>query len=140
MANLSDEALRLLAQNSIEENEQANLAAFNGRQSNVSLYSQEKTNSTVSLHSMTERWFAEYEQFRYFNYVAIISMTCGITALISTTYIVEKLRQYISECAHLCCGYCQTQQRISICQWQNQAENLCLACPQCNRYKYLLKR
>ncbi len=68
----------------------------------------------------------------------------------SSAYIPEKLRQLVAERAYFCCEYCQTQELIVGMPLEIEhilplsaggetiEDNLCLACPRCNRYKGIL--
>jgi hypothetical protein len=62
------------------------------------------------------------------------------------TAIPDRLRRAVSERAHGCCEYCQTQQAIVIFMevdhinpvsagGQTVLDNLCFACPTCNGHK-----
>lgn len=65
----------------------------------------------------------------------------------SSAYISAQLRQHVAERAGFRCEYCQTQERIigmplevehiipKADGGETDEENLCLACPRCNRHK-----
>ena len=64
-----------------------------------------------------------------------------------STYIPVALRRGIRAQFADCCAYCQTAESLSVATFEidhiiptsadgeTQADNLCLACPSCNRYK-----
>ena len=64
-----------------------------------------------------------------------------------STYIPVALRKHIQEQFAHCCAYCQTAESLTVVTFEIEhivpqsaggtttPENLCLACPACNRYK-----
>ena len=68
----------------------------------------------------------------------------------STAYIASAVRLFVTERAKHRCEYCQTQELIigmplevehivpEVAGGHSNEDNLCLACPRCNRYKHVL--
>jgi hypothetical protein len=64
-----------------------------------------------------------------------------------SAYVPDDLRRQVRKRYSDCCAYCQTAEKLSVavfeiehvvprsCGGQTVLENLCLACPMCNRYK-----
>lgn len=64
-----------------------------------------------------------------------------------SVYIPVKLQQQIRTCFFNCCAYCHTAEMLTVAIFEfehiiprsvggeTSFENLCLACPTCNRYK-----
>lgn len=63
------------------------------------------------------------------------------------TRLSERLRSLVREREFNCCAYCRSPERLSVASFEidhiiplsaggkTQPDNLCLACPTCNRYK-----
>ena len=64
-----------------------------------------------------------------------------------STYVARALQQKVRKQFHNCCAYCHTSESLTATTFeiehitpvsaggQTTADNLCLACPTCNRYK-----
>jgi hypothetical protein len=64
-----------------------------------------------------------------------------------SAYIPVALKQRVGECFANCCAYCRTAEELTVAIFEIEHivpqsaggetvfENLCLACPTCNRYK-----
>jgi len=62
-------------------------------------------------------------------------------------YVSVNLRRRIRDAFHSCCAYCQTDEALTVATFEvehivpismggaTEFENLCLACPACNRFK-----
>jgi hypothetical protein len=64
-----------------------------------------------------------------------------------STYLSEKIRIFVAECANYCCEYCRLHARYMFLAFEidhiigikhgggNEKENLAYACPHCNQHK-----